>query len=98
MGYYIQGPTFGKGEYLHEKYGAIEISAPPRTLADINVDVSLICIVDNGAFEAALVVFSDRELYEVTRPDGRLRSWMLMDKDTAFKLAGFDVRRAEVTQ
>ncbi len=43
-------------------------------------DKAIICVVDNGPFEAAGFAYSQRELDFFSIPDGRPRTWVVMDR------------------
>jgi hypothetical protein len=92
MGYYIQtGKNIGKAEYLIENYGAKEQLAP-NSLSELSPDSALICVVDNGLFEAAGFVYDDDELYGFTLPtDRRFKRWLTMPLDKAKELSGYNL-------
>ena len=92
MGFYIQGPQNGKAKFLQNKYDCFEIPQP-KTFDEVDKDLALICVVDNGAFEAAGYCFSQAEFDAFTYTGGgdkRLKVWLLMDKATAEELCGFN--------
>ena len=90
MGYYIQ--TSGRGskvEALVRDHNAIK-TYQPSSFEDIPEGKALICVVDNVAFEAAGLVYSQSELEAFTVPsDHRMKTWLLMDKAKAHELAGY---------
>lgn len=88
MGYYISGPAKGKIQFIRSEYDG-EFISPPESFKDIADDKALICIVDNGPFEAAGYCFDEREFEEFIRPDSRPKQWMIMDKKKAEELTGF---------
>jgi len=92
MGYYIQAPSnHGKANYLVEKHGA-EIVGRDSNVPAWDEDRAIICVVDNGGFEAAGYAFSPRELEDFASPDlglQRDRIWLKMDRALARKLAGY---------
>jgi hypothetical protein len=89
MGYYIQGPARGKGEMLTSQHGAVAVPQP-KSLAEVPEDKALICVIDNGPFEAAALIYSDRELQDFTRGDDwRPRQFFLMCKVKAHELCGY---------
>lgn len=54
MGYYIQVPEDkGKAQQLADLHGATILSERPKAFDDVAVSLALICVVDNGTFEAA---------------------------------------------
>ena len=96
MGYYIN--STGKSQLMaHEKAeglvsdcGAERVQQPPD-FDNIPEDKSLICVVNNGPFEAAGLIFSPDELNEFNRFDDiRPKTWLLMDKKLAHELSGYD--------
>lgn len=89
MGFYIEVPhNKGKAGHLVELYGAEILDKAPPGFQDSQKD-ALICVVDNGPWEAAGLIFSSREFQAFSYPDGRPKTWLLMDKQKAWKLAGF---------
>lgn len=91
MGYYIETPeNQSKAKQLCELHSA-ETSPVPGSLAEIAEDKALICVISNGRFDAAALVYSDRELRDFQEPgDNRPRTWLLMDKALAHRLAGYE--------
>lgn len=76
MGKYIdettKGPmpsALGKAEELI-KDGATLIGEPVEWSDD------LVCVVDNGMFEAAGYAYSKEEMEVFKRPDGRFKQWL----------------------
>jgi len=92
MGWYIPGPAQGKARYIKERHGA-EIIERPSSFRDISSDKALICVVDNGPFEAAGYAFSEREFEAFSRPDSRQKTWMVMDYNLARELSGYSDSR-----
>ena len=89
MGYYIEVPNNkGKAAQIVEMYGG-EIIPQPDTFDKVPQGKALICVVDNGLFEAAGYCFDSREFGEFTRPDGRPKQWVLLDLIKAQKLSGY---------
>ncbi len=90
MGYYIQGPAKGKVEHiLAECEGAKEVSIEEATGL---VDSGLVCVVDNGMFEAAGFVYSKREFEEFADPiDSRPKRWLSVPREWAEKESGYRV-------
>ena len=89
MGYYIEVPNNkGKAQQIIKLHGGRIIPAPVPldTLSD---NEAIICVVDNGPFEAAGFAYSEKELDEFSRPDGRPRTWVIMDRAKACELTGF---------
>ena len=91
MGYYIPGPALGKARYIKEEHGG-EVIEQPDSFRDIPSGKALICVVDNGPFEAAGYAFSEREFQAFKDPDGRQKIWMVMDDSLARELSGYDLQ------
>lgn len=95
MGYYINPPDLrhhGKGEWLIENYDAVEINTEKalRVVESQDTSTGVICIVDNGAFEAAAFCFNRDEFDAFTQPnDNRPKRWLSMDLSLAEELSGY---------
>lgn len=91
MGFYIEVPeNKGKAAQLAKLYGADIMDAPPETFDDVPENLALICVVDNGLFEAAALCYCADEFAAFNDPaDYRRRRWVLMDKAKAHELTGF---------
>lgn len=91
MGYYIEtAGVHGKAQVLVEKAGAERLPSVPRW-EDIPEGKALICVVDNGIFEAAGFAYSFSEYMAFTNPDDfRTKEWLLMDRAKAEDLSGFN--------
>lgn len=84
MGMYIQGPAKGKAEALVDLgvAEAILFGTIPKTLADLPAGKSLVCVVDNGHFDAAAYMYSEQEYKDWQRPeDKRPKRWLFVDTD-----------------
>ena len=91
MGYYIQTPgiALGKAAYLVEEDGA-ETIPMPLSFTDIPEDRALVCVVSNGAFEAAAYVYNEAEFYDFNLPeDRRPRIWLTMPLERAQELSDY---------
>ncbi len=81
MGYYIQVPyNKNKARQLIEIYRASSIREPNK-FTDVPKDMAILCVVDNGPFEAAGFCYNEEELeaFKPTRYDGRPRQWLMLD-------------------
>ena len=88
MGFYIQGPQSGKAKFLQAKHDCIEIPQP-KSFDEIEADLALICVVDNGPFEAAGYCFSPGEFKIFTDPeDHRPKTWLLMNVEKIILFGG----------
>ena len=86
MGRYIQGPAKGKVGHIVENLGGLIVSQNEASKEIDSDDLAVICVVDNGPFEAAGYCFSRQEFEVFTRPgDNRPKTFLVMDKETAEK-------------
>ena len=89
MGYYINHtkagplPPKSKAAALIANEDAVEVMSP-----EFNPDVALICVVDNGSFEAAGFCFSREEMMEFSKTYRPTR-WLTMDLARAKELTGY---------
>lgn len=96
MGFYLNNTpdgtplrAHGKANDLMAKADARPLIEPPSSFAEIPEGNSLICVFHNGPFDAALLVYDENEMRVATDPtDFRPKSYLLMEKKLAFKLAG----------
>jgi hypothetical protein len=95
MGYYLNYtrmneplPAIGKANILARSSGVEEISQP-KSYDSVPSDKAIICVVNNGMFEAAGYAFCKEEFEVFTRPDGRSKRWFLMDKQLVNDLTGY---------
>ena len=84
MGYYIEtNGRKGKAKWLVDNAKAIVIREP----VDGTADMIPVCVVDNGAFEAAGIAFDARELAVFADPnDERERKWLSVPRTEVLKL------------
>ena len=88
-GFYIQGPSKGKVAMLETKFAGVVVPQPSN-LSKIPVGKALICVVDNGPFEAAGYCFNQHEFEIFTIPqDTRPKTWVIIDEATAKKETGY---------
>ena len=91
MGYYIEGPTHGKANHILNKHGGTLLPGKPESFADIPDDMALICVLNNGPFEAAGLCYDEREFEAFSEPsDPRPKLWMLLPKKIAYELADYN--------
>lgn len=76
MGAYINPPN-GDDKILWLMQHATEAhSHDPQTLMEqCPIDNLPVCLVDNGAFQAAAIGFNAEEVKEFAVPDGRMKLW-----------------------
>ena len=93
MGFYIEVPDRkNKAQQIVDLYGGKIVSIPPL-FEDITPDKAIICVVDNGPFEAAAFCYSQSELIAFSYYDGRSKIWIIMDRKKACKLTGYEESR-----
>jgi hypothetical protein len=85
MGYYINVTSTGKELGRNKVQDLINDGA---IIVSGNEFVpNLICVVNNGLFEAAGYAYSEREYEAFKEPDGRKRTWLVHPQ--AATLAGY---------
>ena len=91
MGYYIDGPVTGKAEHIMKEHGAVRVSREEASAMVYTHGV--ICIKGNGAFESAGFCYDSDEFDAFSLPhDRRPTEWLVMDRDKASELSGFNRR------
>ncbi len=93
MGYYINtGHNVGKAEWLIVNEGAMELMDVPTRLSELPTELNgLICVVNNGPFEAAGFIYNDRELEAFSDPsDYRDKRWLVLPLERAKELSGYN--------
>ena len=87
MGYYIN--KLATGRILPPKGKANALVNDGATIVDgSSFQPDLICVVENGYFEAAAFVYSQAEYDEFATDDGRPKVWLTHPK--AAELAGYN--------
>jgi len=82
MGYYLEVPSpqqrFHKAKTLCEIHGGIEISLEEaQSLIKDLENTAVVCVVNNGIFEAAAYCYSEEELQAFSRDDDhRPKTWL----------------------
>ncbi len=92
MGYYIQVPeNKGKAQQIVNLYGG-RIVEQPLSFTEKKLNEAVICVIDNGMFEAAAFCYSQEELdYFINDNTGRAKTWVVMGWDTACNLTNYRV-------
>ena len=95
MGYYIEVPSnHNKAEQIIRMYGGAILPEAPKSVTELPAGCGLVCVVDNGIFEAAAYAFDDRELAAFSDPsDNRPKVWIAMDNARAKELSGYRERK-----
>ena len=80
MGYYINRgpngadlPIRGKAKFLLGIDGVKSLSKMPERFVP-----NLVCVLENGMFDAAGYCFSEEEMRAFGEPDGRKRTWLIV--------------------
>ena len=93
MGYYIEtGELLNKARDIIAKYHAERIPEPtPDDWSTYKqLGQAIICVVNNGQFDAAAFAFERAEIVEFTQiTDSRPKTWLIMPWDEAKKASGF---------
>ena len=85
MGKYLNQDLKGNdlGRYKVEallESGAKQITEPDKF--DQYPDMGIICVADNGPFEAAGYAYNQSELDAFKHPDPRRKTWLMADRQT----------------
>lgn len=91
MGLYVLDagthPPKGKADTLVEM-GALTVLGQPRSFAEVPSEMYAICVVDNGAWEAAGVAYDEYQFERFLAPDpnGRSKHWLFLPRETVEEL------------
>lgn len=85
MGFYIEvSQTLDKANAMADQHEAVTLDSRPDAIPD---DKVLLCVVQNGSFDAIAVAYNNDEADAFDDPsDGRPKTWMLLDKHIAREL------------
>lgn len=65
---------------------ALQLGSLPTYVTDCLPGKVLVCVVENGPFDAAGIIFSQRELDHFWNDEsGRPRTWLYVDREWAIK-------------
>lgn len=82
MGFYVQGPNFGKEKHIAEKFHAVEVTQEQARQA-LHEGKGVVCVLTNALFEAAGFAYDEREFDSFADPtDHRPKKWLVMDRQT----------------
>lgn len=79
MGVYINPPDQSKEQWLLANAVETPGRRQPKSLGDVPPGHALVCLVDNGPFTAAAVIYDEGELAAFSDPDDwRPKSWFVV--------------------
>jgi hypothetical protein len=86
MGYYIEVPEPNdKAQQLVELLDATKIPTPSEFFV-APTGMTLLCVVENGPFDAVAIIYDEHECEEFSDPsDGRPKTWLLLDTATVLR-------------
>lgn len=88
MGIYIQSPSqFAKTALVVAYIGGRVLWGGPESEALGDGEVYL-CEVMNPRFSALAIIFDEKEMRDFVVPDGRAKTWSIVNRKRAFGLAG----------
>lgn len=76
-----------KAGQLLRNFDAVEVAPHELSLPTTVPNVVLVCVVQNGPFDAAAVVEDERDLRDFSAEDGRPKRWLLVNRTVANDLA-----------
>lgn len=90
MGYYIEtGSPMDKAQWIVDNMQGQRIEQP-RSFDSVPADKALVCVIDNGFFEAAGYCYDGREFFAFTdESDNRPKEWLLVDLEPVQKATGY---------
>jgi hypothetical protein len=85
MGYYIEVPeSYDKAIQIKALYGGQKFSG--TEFSEVPEGQTLVCVVSNVMFDAAAIVFDEREMHEFSDSnDLRPKQWMIIGTDKAIE-------------
>lgn len=92
MGFYINPLNESKQSFLDRVSTKIQ---QPLSYNDVSDDTAIICLVDNGVFSAAGIVFSERELKAFTYNvnDDRPKTWYIVPRNELYQVS--EIRKTD---
>lgn len=89
MGYYVEtGTAKNKAAIIEETYGALQITQQEAEFFVNEREGAVICVVNNGPFEAAAFCHNSDEFHIFNDPqDHRPKTWLLVNDRGAIERA-----------
>jgi hypothetical protein len=87
MGYYVNSTNSGEGLLPHNKAFALVLDGALPINPPTEWQPNLVCVVENGSFDAAAYAFNADEMKYFLEPDGRRKIWLIVQN--ADKLSGY---------
>jgi hypothetical protein len=87
MGYYINYNSKGIALPACGKANAL-IADGAKEVSGNNYEENLVCVVENGLFDAAMYCYLDEYEYVKSNPDNRKKRWLVYEH--AKQLCGYD--------
>lgn len=90
MGFYIQGPSKDKANFIVKNYSGIIATKKQAEQMLSEISKAVIAVVDNGPFEAAAFAFNKNEFdafHGLT--DYRPKQYVIIDRNKACELTGY---------
>lgn len=88
MGYYLNQNKHGVALPARGKAQALINTGAEQLRGPVVFQPNLVCVVENGPFDAAGYAFSEDEMRTFLRPDGRLKTWLIVED--AAKLSDYE--------
>jgi len=81
MGIYVEtGTTHNKAAWVADHCNGLVVLDPPN-FSKVPKDKAVVCVANNGSFEAAGYAFDEQEFERFNSDDPRPRLWVVADKE-----------------
>jgi len=79
MGYYLNTSPKGTALPARGKAQALLNAGATKLAGPVVFQPNLVCVVENGIFDAAGFAFSEAEMNQFLINDGRLKTWLIVE-------------------